>query len=199
MVKKIERYCLLNFGNTRYSHISSKSLKSINKAFTLIELLVVIAILGVLAVIVLIVLNPTEKQAQARDTGRISSVAQLGRSLQAYYTQLANYPSTATWAQDLIDHGELSSFPSGIVYNSYSIANCTSFVQPAVSPTYCYNLDATNGALVYAHAESNQYTSKCVSPQEAYFVFSTSESRGGTVCATGEPTPWVSGSGNYVQ
>jgi prepilin-type N-terminal cleavage/methylation domain-containing protein len=167
--------------------------------FTLIELLIVIAILGVLAVVILIVLNPTEKQAQARDTGRISSIAQVGRSMQAYYTQQGNYPSTGTWAQDLLDYGELSSFPSGIDYSAYSTTNCTSFVQPAIDPTYCYNLDSDNGALVFARAEANSHNEKCTAPEVAYFVFSTSDSRGGTICSSGDPSPWASGSGVYVE
>lgn len=51
-------------------------------AFTLIELLIVIGILGVMAVIVLVAINPGQKQAQARDTGRISGVSQLGHAVE---------------------------------------------------------------------------------------------------------------------
>jgi len=169
------------------------------KGFTLIELLIVIAILGVLAVIVFVAMNPTEKQAQARDAGRINSVAIMGRSIQAFYTQQATYPPEATWANDLIDHGELSSFPSGIAYNAYSITNCTSYMQPAIDPTYCYDLDADNGALIYSRAESNSYNGKCMAPDVAYFVFSSADSRGGTICLDVEPTAWDSGTQTYTQ
>jgi prepilin-type N-terminal cleavage/methylation domain-containing protein len=168
------------------------------RGFTLIELLIVMAILGILAVVVFVAINPTEKQAQARDAGRVTAVASMGRSLQAYYTQQASYPPEATWASDLLSHGELSSFPSGIGYTAYSVTNCTGFVQPAVDPTYCYNLDTDNGALVYSRAESTSYNTKCTSPEVAYFVFSSSDSRGGTICSASEPTAWASGTQTYV-
>jgi prepilin-type N-terminal cleavage/methylation domain-containing protein len=86
------------------------------KGFTLIELLIVIAILGILAVVILIVMNPGERQAQARDTGRISSVVQLGRSLMSYYTTKTTLPDVSSWANELVTSGELASFPSGISY-----------------------------------------------------------------------------------
>jgi len=170
-----------------------------NKGFTLIELLIVMAILGVLAVVVLVLLNPVERLAQARDTGRISSTAQLGRSLQAYYTQRAEYPSTATWAQDLVDESEISTFPAGTPYNAHSVTNCTTFVQPAIDPTYCYNLDVDNDALVFAKAESNSHNGKCTLPEVAYFVFSTADSRGGTICSNSDPSVWAAGTGSYVE
>lgn len=169
-----------------------------NKGFTLIELLIVIAILGILAVIILVLIDPVEKQAQARDTGRISSVVQLGRNVQAYYSQRGTYPATASWAQDLLDTGELSSFPSGIAYSAYSTTNCLTFVQPATDPTYCYDLDSNNGALVFALAEANAYTQRCTAPESAYFVFSTADGRGGTICSNGDPSPWSPGTQTYV-
>ena len=173
-----------------------------SSGFTLIELLIVMAILGVLAVIVFIAIDPAERLAQTRDTGRISSVTQIGHAAQAYYTANdGNYPETATWAQDLIDKGELGSFPSGIAYTAYSVTNCTiaSFVQPGTDPTYCYGLDATNGAIVFATAEAKSHTSKCTVPGEvAYFVFSTADGRGGTICSSGDPSVWAPGAMTYV-
>lgn len=168
--------------------------------FTLIELLIVIAILGILAVVVLVIMNPGEKQAQARDTGRISSVTQIGRSIQAYYTTKTNYPNVGTWADDLVTSGELSSFPSGISYTYNSVSACTTYVQPAVDPTYCYNEDQANGngALVFSKMESTTYRSKCTAPQEAYFVFSTADSRGGTICSDGDPVVLSAGSMIYI-
>ncbi len=169
------------------------------KGFTLIELLIVIAILGVLAVVVFVAINPAERQAQARDAGRISSVTQLGRSLQAYYTSNAGYPDVGTWANDLLTTGEISTFPSGIAYTYNSVVACTTYVQPAVDGTYCYNEDEVNGngSLVFAKAESTSYRSKCTAPEVAYFVFSTADSRGGVICSTGDPVPWVAGSMTY--
>jgi prepilin-type N-terminal cleavage/methylation domain-containing protein len=179
---------------------SSFNLLKGRAGFTLLELLVVIAILGVLAVIVFVAIDPTEKQAQARDTGRVSSVVQLGRAVEAYLTSRGTYPDEASWAQDLLDTGEVGSFPSGIAYTAYSVSNCTTFVQPAGEPTYCYEVDTagSNGAIVFARAEADSDNSKCTSPEVAYFVFSTADGRGGTICSNGDPSPWTSGSQSYV-
>ena len=166
--------------------------------FTLIELLVVMAILGVLGVVVFIAIDPTERQAQARDTGRISSVTQIGRSIQGYFTQRGSYPSTATWAQDLLDIGELPTFPAGVPYTAYSVSNCTTFVQPATDPTYCYDFDSDDGAIVFARAEAESDNSKCTGTDVAYYVYSTGDGRAGTICSTTEPAPWPSGTQTYV-
>ena len=167
--------------------------------FTLIELLIVIAVLGILAVVILVVMNPGERQAQARDTGRISAVAQIGRSIQAYYTVKSGYPETGTWAIDIVGSGDVSSFPSGIGYSYNGSQNCQTFVQPLTNPTFCYDEDEANGngALVFSVAESTTYRSKCITPEEAYFVFSTEDSQG-TICSNGDPLPWIAGSMTYV-
>jgi prepilin-type N-terminal cleavage/methylation domain-containing protein len=169
---------------------------NLKRGFTLIELLIVIAILAVLAVVVLVAVNPAQRQAQARDTGRQSSVVQLGRAIQTYYTSSSSYPSNSNWAQDLINIGELGSFPSGIAYNAGS--NCVTFEQPGVNPTYCYDLDATNGAIVFSVAEAQKNIVKCTVSETPYFTFSTADSRGGTICFNGDPTPWAPGTMNYV-
>lgn len=167
--------------------------------FTLIELLIVIAILGILAVVVLVVVNPVERQAQARDSGRISTVTQLGHALQAYYTSgNALYPPEADWAQDLLDSGNLSSFPAGIAYTAYGIQPCTEFAQPAVDSTFCYAFDTLNGALVYSTLESENKNALCGSGESSYFVFSTADGRAGSICLNGEPVPWAAGTQTYV-
>lgn len=164
--------------------------------FTLLELLIVMAILGVLAVIVFVAINPAERQAQSRDTGRISTVAQLGRALQGYYTSNGDFPAVDNWAQDLIDEGTISTFPSGITYAS--VNHCTSYQQPFTNPTYCYNTDPDNGSIVFARGEAQSHIDKCTSPEVPYFIFSTEDGRGGTICSNGDPTPWAAGSQTYV-
>lgn len=170
---------------------------TLRRGFTLIEIIIVIAILGVLAVVVLTVINPEERTAQARDTNRITSVTQLGRSLQSYYTIAADYPSGSTWAQDLVDVAGVT-FPTGAEYTAYSETACSTLVQPSVNPTYCYAVDASDGALVYAKSESETHNEDCTSPSSAYFVFSTADGRGGTICVAAEPTPWPAGTQTYV-
>jgi prepilin-type N-terminal cleavage/methylation domain-containing protein len=172
---------------------------SAQAGFTLIELLIVMAILGVLAVVVLVMLNPGEKQAEARDAGRISSVAQLGRSLQAFYTSKTYLPDVMNWGNDLVTSGELATFPPAIDYTYNSVSHCTTYVQPN-NGTYCYNEDQANGngALVFAKAESTSYRSRCTAPEEAYFVFSTTDARGGTICNNLDPTVWSNGSRTYL-
>ena len=106
-------------------------------AFTLIELLIVMAVLGVLATVVLVAINPAQKQAEARDAGRISAIMQLGRVITGYYTTQGNYPAEGTWAIDLVDNGELQTFPAGIEYVG-GITACITFPQPAdPNNTYC--------------------------------------------------------------
>lgn len=171
----------------------------IDRGFTLIELLIVMAILGILAVVVIVAMNPAERQAQAKDAGRVSAVAQLGRTLQAYYTSKSVYPDVSNWADDLITTGNLSAFPSGLTYNYNSVTGCSTYAQPAVNPVYCYNEDQVNanGALIFSKAESTSYRSKCTAPEEAFFVFSTEDSRGGVICSNGDPAPWPAGSMTY--
>ena len=171
------------------------------KGFTLIELLVVIAILGVMAVVMLVVINPVERLAQSRDAGRISSVTQMGHAIAAFYTDSATYPTTANWAQELVDSGNFKAFPPGVAYTAYvdTVSPCAVYVQPAVDPTYCYNLDVTNGPIVFARAEANRHNQECPAADEgAYFVYSMADSRGGTICSVGDPLPWAAGTQAYT-
>ncbi len=56
------------------------------KGFTLIELLIVIAILAVVSTVVMLVLNPLELLARARDSQRISDLANVKKSVARYLT-----------------------------------------------------------------------------------------------------------------
>lgn len=162
---------------------------AIKKGFTLIELLIVIAILGVLAVVVLVAINPIEQLAKTRDAGRISTITQLGHSIQAYYTtQNATYPTETApnWYDTMVTSGELSVMPSGIAYTAYSVAGCSENVS---NTTWCYDLTAANGAIVYARLESNANDAKCATAAEiAWVVYSTADGRGGVVCTAAAAT-----------
>jgi hypothetical protein len=130
----------------------------------------------------------------------VSLVGQLGRSLQAFYTSKTYFPDVANWATEMVTSGELATFPSGVGYTYNSVSACSTYVQPATDGTYCYNEDQANGngALVFAKAESTSYRSRCTSPEEPYFVFSTTDARGGTVCSNGDPAVWSSGTMTYL-
>lgn len=166
--------------------------------FTLIELLLVIAILGILSVVIFVLLNPGERQAQARDAGRISAVVQLGHAVEGYYSsRKGTYPDPLGWAHDLTETGEISSFPSGIEYLLPLTDHCETFAQPGLE-TYCYNLSSEYGAIVFARAEAGNANDRCVPPERAYFIYSTADGRGGTICSDGDPSPWAPGTMVYA-
>ena len=171
--------------------------------FTLIELLIVMAILGVLAAVVLVLINPSDKLAQANDTGRISTVNQLGRAVAGYNVGSNNtYPDASDWANILIAAGNPSTFPAGIKYmGATGVTACTTNVNPATDPTYCYDLDTvgTNGAIVFAKLEAKGKLSLCTAPEVPYFVYSTADSRAGTICSQNDPAPWAADSQAYVE
>lgn len=169
-------------------------------AFTLIELLIVIAILAILAVIVLLVVNPTERLAAAHDSGRISVIVQLGKSIESYViNHNSAYPPEGSWGGSLVATGFPNVFPSGVSYlGSYGVTPCTTNTLPAGRPTYCYSLDAVNGygALIFTKLEAKTERENCASGVP-YFVYSTADHRAGTVCSDSDPTPWLSGSMIY--
>ncbi len=62
------------------------------KGFTLIELLIVIAIIALLATAVVLILNPVRILKSARDTQRISDIAQLQKALELFNYNYGRYP-----------------------------------------------------------------------------------------------------------
>ncbi|MFC1649742.1 type II secretion system protein [Patescibacteria group bacterium] len=170
--------------------------------FTLLELLIVMAILGILAVVIFVIINPAEMLARSRDTGRINAVTQMGRAVQHYRTTHDNtYPDELGWGADLTTSAEINTIPAGIAYNMSGTSNCTTNPLPALTPSFCYDLDGVggNGALVFSRLESNLKNEYCTPPEVSYFVFSTADSRGGLICSVGDPTPWATGTVVYVE
>lgn len=157
---------------------------TVRKGFTLIELLIVIAILGVLAVVVLVAINPVQQLARTRDSGRKSTITQIGHALQAYYTSRNGlYPTeNATWLDSLVTAGELSSTPGAVAFSVGTAPACGT-----AQNGWCYDYDATAGtAVVSMGMESDIEQSKCAA-NTAYFVFSTADGRSGLVCSAGAP------------
>ena len=171
-----------------------KNLVNVQQGFTLIELLIVMAILGVLAVVVLVAINPVQQLARTRDSGRKSAVTQIGHATEAFYTSHgANYPdltvcpnaaSLADWLDCLVDAGELSTAPTAIPYSSGGGTVCTTNANNDI----CYNYNGTD-SVVYTGLESDSETSKCAAGDNAWFIWSTADGRGGLVCSVGEPVP----------
>jgi prepilin-type N-terminal cleavage/methylation domain-containing protein len=127
----------------------------IYKGFTLIELLIVIAILGVLAVVVLVAINPVQQLARTRDSGRISSVAQIGHAIEAYMaSHNGTYPTTLT---ELSTSGELNAVPSE-VGNTLGATLCSG--GDGVENGWCYDFDVADFA-VWTHLESETNKSFC--------------------------------------
>lgn len=173
-----------------------------SQGFTLIELLIVIAIMGILAVVVLVLINPAQQLARTRDTGRITTVTQLGHAIQSYYASRdASYPDPLQWGQDLINASSIENFPSGVRYNSGTITACTTNSLPPVDPTFCYDLDTSGagfGAIVFSKLESVLQVEKCSGNGDTYFIFSSVDGRAGTICSTGDPVPWAPGTQTYL-
>jgi prepilin-type N-terminal cleavage/methylation domain-containing protein len=166
-----------------------KKLLLAKKGFTLIELLIVIAVLGVLAAVVLVAIDPAQQLARGRDSGRKTSIGQLGRSLQAYYTSNQGYPTAIQWTTApniLVTFGEIKLFPSNPAYIAGTA--CTTNMYPA-SNGFCYNIGTVAGtpeSVIYARMESKSENSKCaVGP--AWFAWSSANGRAGVVCGAAEP------------
>lgn len=156
------------------------------KGFTLIELLIVIAVLGVLAAAVLVAINPGEQLARARDAGRKTTIGQLQRATQAYFTRKGSYPTeSATWITTLVSAGELQAVPAAVSAAGYT--PCTTNSQNS----YCYKAasDQTQ-AVVFLKLESKSAEEDCTNPatEDAYFLWASSQGQTGVVCSSGEPS-----------
>ncbi|MEK7526581.1 MAG: type II secretion system protein [Patescibacteria group bacterium] len=169
-------------------------MKNVNsKGFTMIELLIVIAIIGALAVAVFVGLNPIQRLAQTRDSGRLQNVVQLGRAAEAYAVgNNGSYVAEAnTWIDSLVTAGELTTAPQTTTYSIAGMSACATNVQN----TYCY--DATTAAgggpvIVFSRLESTANNSRCAAgTPDAFAVYSTADGRGGIVCVAAAGSPAV--------
>ncbi len=167
-----------------------------SRGFTLIELLMVIAVLGVLAAVVLVAIDPVQQLARGRDSGRKTSIGQLGRALQAYYTSQTAYPPMASWSTDLVNSGEIKTFPSNPPLPPLPTTSCPSAVfcvavAGADVNHYCYRLTIPINAnhpsiIVFTKMESKSQTIKCPTPanhyERTFYAYSSLTGRAGIVC-----------------
>lgn len=173
--------------------------RPVSLGFTLIELLVVIAILGVLAGGVLVAINPLEQLARGRDAGRKTTVDQLGKAVQSYYTsQSAVYPANdnSDWMIVIQNSGELKTRPTNPTGTGYDDGCNTPGAEQAGSG-YCYRTnDDETEAIVYAKAESKSSITSagCTTDQQTWIVWSSEQGKTGLAC-TGDPNtdPEVTG------
>ena len=158
--------------------------------FTLIELLIVIAILGVLAAGVLAAIDPVEQLARGRDSGRKSAVTQLGRAIQAYYTNNSAYPILSVWHEALVNSGEIKVFPSN---TSGVTAPCSG---GSAINEFCYKVNATPDIVVYTRMESKSERRKghCGGvAATTWYVYSSAEGKSGLLCQGPEPAAGATG------
>lgn len=161
-----------------------------SKGFTLIELLIVIAIIGILAAGVLVAIDPVEQLNRGRDASRKSSISQLGRALQAYYTANSAYPAVTGWNTTLTTSGEIKVFP----------ANPGAPLAPAcaagvVVNKFCYKTNTTPDIVVYTHMESKTEMNKGSCGGDAastWYVYSSAEGKAGLLCGA-EPAVGATG------
>ena len=166
--------------------------KKLSKGFTLIELLIVIAVIGVLAAVVLVAIDPVEQLARGRDTGRKSSVTQLGRSLQAYYTNNSAYPAIAGWDTTLVASGDIKVFPTqGTAPSPATVCTAGNMVN-----NFCYKLDAiAPNIVVYTRVESKSEKNKGTCGgvgANTWYVYASIDGRAGIVCQAAEPNATTS-------
>lgn len=164
---------------------------SIQKGFTLIELLIVIAILGILAAGILVAIDPVEQLNRGRDAGRKSSVSQLGRALQAYYTANSAYPAVVGWNTTLTSSGEIKVFPANP--GAPLAPACTAGV---VVNNFCYKTNTTPDIVVYTHMESKTEMNKGTCGgvvANTWYVYSSADGKAGLLCGAAEPASGVTG------
>ena len=155
------------------------------QGFTLIELLIVIAILGVLAAALLVAIDPVEQLARGRDSGRKSTINQLGRAIEQYYTISGSYPpeSGSAWANSLKNAGEIKIIPQNPIYAN-GAPECVGWVFQG----YCYDVDPVGSSsyvVTGARAESKSEAAKigCTGAgQVTWILWSSPDGRTGVYC-----------------
>ena len=176
-------------------NITSANIKnsSNTKGFTLIELIIVIGVLGVLAAALLIAIDPLEQLARGRDSGRLSSVTQLGRAFQAYLAgqNLSAYPVISTTWQTtyLVASGDIK---NGIILNPAPKTSCDPTAAYAEG-NFCYKpltkTVASDDAAIWVGVDSKSSRSKvpaasCAATAFPVAIYIMSQGKAGVTCLT---------------
>jgi len=144
--------------------------------------------------VVLVAIDPVQQLAKTRDSGRLSTVTQLGRSVQAFATsnegEMPNNDAggncatnTGKWITDcLVASGDIGNAPTLPAYTAGGAAcNTSGGGRRDIENNICLGV-ADVRAVVYAGAEADANISKCNSGELAYFVYAVHLGRGGLVC-----------------
>ena len=177
---------------------TTTSLRKIQKGFTLIELLVVIAVIGVLAGAIIVAINPTEQLARGRDTGKKSTTQQIANAVNAYYAANSGVMpvNTAGWISTLTTSGDLKVLPAT------ATPACATLGNVSAQLGYCYvTQGSSSNFAVFAALESISERSKCsANPTvtSAFFLYSSSDAKAGTVCAPAGGNSQPNTTGGYT-
>lgn len=162
----------------------SKKQNASERGLTMIELLIVIAVIGILAAVMITFLDPPEQFRRVRDAGRKTTISQLAKAAQAFYTvRNGQYPTESnTWIDTLAQSGELKQAPQSIPYGT-AITPCIGghFNQN----NYCYKASGIlNIAIIYTRLESGSERGKCSFDPDwrPYFLWSSTQGEMGVIC-----------------
>lgn len=193
--------------------VLNNGVEKIKNGFTLVELLIVIGILALLASVVIVALNPIQNLAKTRDAGRLSTIDQIGHSLESYATSsgtgkyvdpaatcagaggVANDGTAWLTCLTTAGSGDLNSAPS-LVANTLT-AKCAGVSLGSTGGSqngWCYKVANTGGVagagpmIVYSRLEASANIAKCPIPASdfAYAVYSSADGKSGVVCAASE-------------
>lgn len=142
-----------------------KTLKTVQKGFTIIELLIVIAIIAILALLVLN--NFQGAQAKARDSGRTGDINALHAKLEEFHQEHSYYPETFTPADfPGIDAGALEDADGTPIQQETAVADVSALNE--TSP-------GNDGEYIYTPVDCN--AGECTGYQLKTFI----EREGGTL------------------
>lgn len=154
------------------------------------------SVIGVLLIIVagfiafyfvLPFINPIDILAQTRDAERKNAFSKIVGAMRREVANRGGYffPPQQNWIDRLVGSDELGIIPQRIFYNSDVFMPC----KTNSHNFYCYNTNSTQ-AIIYFSLESSAANARCNAGngEKAYYIWSSTDDKSGTVCSAGEPT-----------